>query len=349
MRRSGRCSRWRGASWSAVSRRWSAPSPCMPWAGICSDVGDAFRRPDMMHPALDPGIQTIQVRDDGLVGTFYQPRTPPPWPAVIAVGGSSPGIFGLPGLMLASEGIAALALAYFGMPGLPRTFERIPLEYFAGALRWLAGRDDVRREAIAVAGASRGGELALLLGATYPEIRAVISWVGSGLLYGGVVAGATAPVPGWTHHGVDLPSAGFEASAVDWTTTPVSIAPGFLAALSDTGAVEAAEIPVERINGPVLLISGTDDAVWPSTTLSEFAVRRLRAHRHPHPVEHLVYEGAGHIIGPPVPGMSFNITHAVHPIIGLDFAFGGTPEKNTAASFDSWPRVLSFLRDAFRP
>ena len=39
------------------------------------------RRPSTMHPALDPGIQTIQVREDGLVGTFYQPRTPPPWPA----------------------------------------------------------------------------------------------------------------------------------------------------------------------------------------------------------------------------------------------------------------------------
>jgi len=118
-----------------------------------------------MHPALDPSVQMIQVRDDGLVGTLYLPGTPPPWPAVIVVGGSSPGIFGLPGLMFASEGIAALALGYFGMPGLPPTFERIPLEYFGIALRWLARRPDVRQNAIGVAGASRGGELALLLAA----------------------------------------------------------------------------------------------------------------------------------------------------------------------------------------
>ena len=107
-------------------------------------------------------------------------------------------------------------------------------------------------------------------------------------------------------------------------------------------------LPVERINGPVLLISGTDDAVWPSTVLSEFAVRRLRAHAHPHAVEHLVYDGAGHIIGPPVPGISFSITHAVHPIIGLDFAFGGSVEKNTAASHDSWARILRFLGGVFQ-
>jgi hypothetical protein len=78
------------------------------------------------------------------------------------------------------------------------------------------------------------------------------------------------------------------------------------------------------------------------------AVRRLREHGHPHRVEHLVYEGAGHVIGPPVPRLNFNITHAVHPIVGLDVAFGGTPEKNTAASLDSWPRIVRFLGDAFR-
>ena len=300
-----------------------------------------------MHPALDPGIQTVRVRAHGLVGTFYQPRTPPPWPVVVVVGGSSPGIFGLPALMLASEGIAALALAYFGMPGLPQTFERIPLEYFAKALTWLAGREDVRHDAIAVAGASRGGELALLLAATYPEFKAAVSWVGSGLIYGGVLSIGSAPVAGWTRGGVDLPFAGFVPSTVKMDEPPVRLTPGFLAGLEDADAVAAAEIPVERINGPVLLISGTDDAVWPATILSEFAVRRLRAHGHPHAVEHLQYEGAGHVIGPPVPGLTFDITHAVHPIIGLDFAFGGTAAKNIAASHDSWARILRFLRQAF--
>ena len=299
-----------------------------------------------MHPALNPAIQTYPVREDGLVGTFYSPRTPPPWPAVIVVGGSSPGIFGWPALALASEGFAALALAYFGMPGLPRTFERIPLEYFERGLSWLARRDGVRPDAIAVAGASRGGELALLLAATYGDIRAAVSWVGSGLVYGGVVSIGTAPMAGWTRNSVDLPFAGFLPTAVNMDASPVVLTPGFLAALDDADAVAAAGIRVERINGPVLLVSGTDDAVWPSTALSEFAVRRLRAHGHPYAVSHLVYEGAGHVIGPPMPGLTFNITHSVHPLLGIDFAFGGTAQRNAEASHDSWPRILSFLHEA---
>jgi len=300
-----------------------------------------------MHPLLDPTIQTIQVRDEGLVGTFYMPATPPPWPAVLVLGGSGPGIFGFPALMLASEGIAALALAYFGMPGLPKDFERIPLEYFGTALGWLQRRSDVRRDALAVAGASRGGELALLLASTYPQIRAAISWAGSGLVYGGVVSMGAPPAAGWTREGIDIPFASFDVSAVDMAAKPIALTPGFVAALADTARVLAAEIPVERINGPVLLISGTDDQVWPATQLSEIAVRRLRAHRHPFAVEHLVYEGAGHVIVPPMPDYGFGMTHAVHPVLGLDFAFGGTPQLNTGASHDSWARILKFLDQTF--
>jgi hypothetical protein len=34
-------------------------------------------------------------------------------------------------------------------------------------------------------------------------------------------------------------------------------------------------IPVEKIGGPMLLVSGTDDQVWPTTPLSEIAMERL--------------------------------------------------------------------------
>ena len=72
------------------------------------------------------------------------------------------------GAMLASRGYAALNLAYFNMPGLPRGLstsrsifrQRDPLD--AGQ-PWLGDR------LLAVWGPSRGGELALLLGATFPD------------------------------------------------------------------------------------------------------------------------------------------------------------------------------------
>jgi hypothetical protein len=52
-----------------------------------------------------------------------------------------------------------------------------PLEYFGDALDWLAAQPQVRADAIAVKGSSRGGELSLLLGATFHAVRAVAAVV----------------------------------------------------------------------------------------------------------------------------------------------------------------------------
>jgi pimeloyl-ACP methyl ester carboxylesterase len=72
--------------------------------------------------------------------------------------------------VLASRGHPALAVAYFGLPGLPATLTRIPLEYFATALRWLARQPGVNSDRIIVVGTSRGSEAAQLLGVHYPDL-----------------------------------------------------------------------------------------------------------------------------------------------------------------------------------
>ena len=296
---------------------------------------------------IDSSVRPIVVRDDGVVGTLFLPAGPPPYPAVIAVGGSAPGIFALPALPLAAHGIATFALAYFGMEHLPLQLKRIPLEYFHRAIQWLAGREELRPGNVGIAGGSRGGELALLIAATYPEIKATVGWAPSGVLYAGLSQNAEAPVAAWCQGGRDLPFARFDAAAVDWHQRPIRLTPGFVAGLSDSAATSAAEIPVERINGPVLLISGSDDQVWPASLLAEIAVRRLRERSHPFPVEHLCYEGAGHGIMPPRPYPSSGATHFVHPVTGRDFELGGTPELNAKASADSWGRIVKFFHERF--
>jgi dienelactone hydrolase len=301
-----------------------------------------------MTAVIGPGVRSVVVREDGVVGTLVLPAGPPPYPVVIAVGGSAPGIFALPALPFAAHGIATLALAYFGMEQLPRELKGIPLEYFRRAIQWLARREEIRPGTLGIAGGSRGGELALLIAATYPEIKAAVGWAPSGVLYAGLSRNAEAPVAAWRHEGRDLPFARFDPAAVDWHRRPIRFTPGFVAGLSDTAATLAAEIPVERINGPVLLISGSDDQVWPASLLAEIAVRRLRERSHPFPVEHLCYEGAGHGIMPPLPYPSSGETHFVHPVTGYDFDLGGTPELNAKASADSWGRIVRFFDERFK-
>lgn len=109
-------------------------------------------------------------------------------------------------------------------------------------------------------------------------------------------------------------------------------------ALEDGAAVAAASIAVEKINGPVLVISGTDDRLWPSTRLSEMVIERLEAHDHPFPYEHLRYEGAGHMIL--MPNSEPEVSRMRR------FEVGGSKEANEFANKDSWQKVLGFLRES---
>jgi dienelactone hydrolase len=104
-----------------------------------------------------------------------------------------------------------------------------------------------------------------------------------------------------------------------------------------------AAIPVERTKGPILLISGTYDGLWPSSQMSQFVMARLRANEHPYPYTHLQYERAGHFID--APHIPTTVTRTSNPFGEVLFV-GGSPRPNAVANADSWPKVLQFLRGA---
>jgi hypothetical protein len=124
----------------------------------------------------------------------------------------------------------------------------------------------------------------------------------------------------------------------------VSLVPGYLAAMRDSASVERATIQVERINGPVLLVSGLDDRLAPRFALAEIARQRLADHHHAWPFMHLSYADTGHTIAPPfIPATDGSF---VHPVTGEVLALGGTTEGRAHANTDWWPRALAFLRQA---
>ena len=120
--------------------------------------------------------------EQGLVGVYFAPTdSEAPRPALIILGGSGGDVDEAKAALLASRGYATLALDYFGNAPLPIGLSEIPLEYFETAIEWLKVQEGVDADKIGVIGTSRGGELALLLGATFPEIKSVVSYVGSGV------------------------------------------------------------------------------------------------------------------------------------------------------------------------
>jgi dienelactone hydrolase len=238
------------------------------------------------------------------------------------------------------------------MEHLPPNLVNIPLEYFEKAIQWLQSNPAVKRDKLGAVGWSRGGELALLLGATFQAIKAVVGYVASGVM---TVGGVRGPVdllemqPAWSFRGRPLPflpckkPVGVEIPGRGSANGPLSLSPFYLKGLEDREAVERATIAVEQIMGPVLLISGKDDRLWPSPALSEIAISRLAQHNHPYAYEHLSYDAAGHNIG--LPYRPATVIEYRHPYSGL-LDFGGTPRDNAFAASDSWPRVLRFLQEA---
>lgn len=298
-----------------------------------------------------PGVRKTDVRDRGLVATFFLPPGATPRPAVIVVPGSGGGVPEPSAALLASHGIASLALAYFRAEHLPPGLAEIPLEYFETAIGWLRDQPAVGNQPLGIMGGSRGGELALLLGATFPAFKAVVGNVPSGIAHAGISGGGlqeTRRRPAWTYRGQPIPFLSSrnadQMEQPPMTSEPLPLTPIFLRAMQDRQAVKAAEIPVERINGPVLLLSGKDDQMWPSPVLAEIAMERLAEHHHRHAFQHISYPGAGHILGQP--GMPSTVTASLHPLAGRMLAFGGNAKDNAAAAADSWPRIITFFKEA---
>ncbi|AUL20000.1 palmitoyl-CoA hydrolase [Bordetella holmesii] len=299
------------------------------------------------------GVTRREVREDGLVGTLYLPAGEGPHPAIMILNGSGGGINEPRAALYASHGYAAFALGYFKAPGLSDYISNTPLEYFQRGLQWLRREVRPAHDFVALSGQSRGGELVLLLGATFAkDVSAVIAYVPGAVVHSGQNA-ADPKVgregPTWLLEGKALPHVWENNRTASWKPFDDGPAPhrhelAFLTALQDPDAVARARIPVERIQGPVMLLSATDDGSWPSSLYSRMVRDKLTETGQPHDVRWLDFENGGHlIVFPYVP--TTQMVYA-HPVSGKISTSGGNPRDNAHADEASWAGVLQFLRGA---
>lgn len=283
----------------------------IPPATLTAEIGGTVIATAAVNRRLmGDGVTRTEIRDNGLVGTLSLPPGPGPFPGLIYLKGSSVlpgggGIYEPPAALLASHGYATLALAYYGIPPLPPDLVDVPLEYVESAIGWMQAQTQVRSDRLGVIGSSRGGELSLLVGATFPQVKAVVAYVPSGIIRAGQGRKGA-----WTYQGVELPY------------TPVRI----LNVDPDNPAV----IRVERTEGPILIIAADADTMWQSTPQSQVAMDRLARFHHPYLDQFLHYAGADHEIGFPNVPLSLVSTQS-------------SSTATEAASSDSWPKMLAFL------
>jgi uncharacterized protein len=272
------------------------------------------------------------VHDDGMVATWYPPASGKRGPVLLVLGGSEGGERGSQRVAaaFARQGYGVLALAWFKAPGLPEQLQEIPLEYFGRAITWLQHQPLADPDRIGLYGISKGGEAALLLASTRPEIKAVIAAVPSSVVWQGINQANYMDVKSsFSLNGKPVAYLPYDSSQPF-----TSVLDLYQRSLATLAAHQDAVIPVERIHGPMLLLSGKADALWPSSAMSDQVIARLDAKGFRYPHSHIAYPDAGHGATVPLP--------AGAPTSGYT-NMGGTDAGNAFARSDSWARMLRFF------
>lgn len=306
-------------------------------------------------PAENPESHSqTAVNTHSTVGRLFIPPGGGPHPVVIVLSGSGGGFDIDKAAVLSRHGFATFALSYFGTPPLPAWLHRIPLEYFEAALGWLGSQPELDANRIGIFAISRGAELALLLGATFPEkIRALVACAPSSVVWaaGGAEKATGEIIPSWTHGENEIPFAPLPLKRFLWRSAfpvallkrPVMFVKLFRRALRNREAVERAAIRIENITAPILLVSGGDDHLWPAAEMAEALMARAKKQNRTQKLEHLNYPAAGHMLR--YPYLPTTSRHSRHPHLrNARFSFGGSAEGDAAAQADYWPRAIAFLR-----
>jgi hypothetical protein len=292
---------------------------------------------------LSDAVRRTELPRRNRSGLLFEPVAGDPRPGIIVVGGSSGGLSfaAQTAALLAGHGFTTLALAYFAYRSLPPHLTQIPIEYFLSAIEWFSLLSSVKKDSVGLMGISRGAELALLLGSRTPLVRAVVAYSPSSYVWSGLRADSPSDAAAWTAAAHPMPFASLTDPRLAhvrervFASSPIELTPMFDTALAGPLPSDAM-IPVERTNGPILLVSGEDDRMWPSYRMGEQVMRRLEARSHPFHSKHLHYPNAGHSMR--APGISTQVLHG-------KFAFGGEPRAQAAANRASWMATLSFLGD----
>jgi dienelactone hydrolase len=270
-------------------------------------------------------------------------------PLALVFPGSSGGVAAGQAAMLASRGVVALAQAVFNHADLGPALIDVPLERFEAGARWLLRHRGLPESTrLGVVGASRGGELALLLASSFPaRFSAAVAYVPPHLVHGGF---GPEPSPGraaWRLGARPVP----HLDEATWMS-PERLAPYAADALSMRSLYlapwtardsDAAVIPIERSRAAVLLLSGLADDLWPSSLGAARVRERLAAHSHPLPFEHVAYPGAGHWISRPSAPDFMASDGWMHPVDGSWTPLGGTPRGNALATADAFARSVQWL------
>ena len=303
-----------------------------------------FTREPRAIVVADPGAGGERVMLGEVPANFFPGAGDGPHRAILLLGGSEGGLKESRNVFarqLAAEGYSVLYPGYTATGEANRAFNMVPLETFDAALDWFAARPDIAAGPVAAIGHSKGAEGALLLASRDARIGAVVAAMPSDVVWQGFSfdqIDLSDLRSSWSVGGEPVPYARYDMPEwYEWFTgmTMLDMFEGSRAAAE--GEPDSF-IAIEDIDGPVLLICGEQDNLWPGCAMARNLRDRAAEAGGPE-VELLAYPDAGHWGF----GASENLHQSDSDGLGK---MGGTGAADIAARRDQWPKMLAFLERA---
>lgn len=302
---------------------------------------------------IDKTTKIITIDDKQVHGVLYLPENKESNLAMICVGGTSSEPPFLQAALLADQGIPALALKYFDINGcdadLTQELVEVPLELISNAIIYLKELPNLTISQIGILGYSKGGELALIAASHY-DLHPVIAISPSTIVNQGL-GNWQKPKSSWSYQKQGIDFAPLAFSIIDtlkscWSMClkyPLNLLNIYCNSLAKARAIceDKSIIPIENINGAVLLISSENDQVWPSMEYCNLGIQRLSDKQFPHQYRHVKIADAGHIL-PETP--LFFPAGTLMKSGSMVLALGGSVLANTRSNIRIQQEIMSELR-----
>lgn len=192
---------------------------------------------------------------------------------------------------LNEKGYAVLALGYFNSTFTQKHLDRISLNAISDTILSIAKNPKIDESKICLLGGSRGGELVLNLASKFDHFNAVIALSSSNVSFPAITWSAN--TSSWIYDDVEVPYVPAPLSTIK-PALKGDLYTAHKLMLEDKVAVKKAEIEVENINGPILILSGKKDDQWPASEMSDQLIKRLEDKDFRHYHKHIILNG-GHI------------------------------------------------------
>ena len=314
---------------------------------ITAECGAETVKAKIERRFLSPDTKVERITEP-FVGEFYYSEEHTN-KTVLMWGGSGGGLASvLPvASLLSGHGFNVLALAYFGVSGLPKELVRIPLEYFDPVFDWLASNTYTKDNDLYLHCTSKGSELGLILASTHPVVKKVAAFAPHAYCFQGT--SFTKYASSWTHHNQELPYIRYQFRTLYGDilgcfikNKPFGYTHTHVMALNRANNKDEARIKVENIKADLLMFSGKQCNMWNTYDGCIEIMDTLNRVGYPYGFEHIDYENAGEPwYAPYIIPESIRLSVKIAPRLSL--SMGGTLQGNTDAVIDSWERMLAFF------